>query len=226
MRAFCDIFVAKFVCVAEFVFDLSSLRFTEGQKSPTFWSLFCQLWFLFTLRESAPAASGTYCLVSVSQLLQNSPFLASFVVLLSTGTNCSFLFSCLFFFFLGNAEYTADTKNMGLACLREFWNEFGGAGQQAPRASTRSAERPGPHWENTSAAGEDLLNSGEDVQEDYCGEEESEVDNALEEGGREGEGVTRGQESRMRENSQEHLVPQEMKAFKAGSPRTKSYPRV
>jgi hypothetical protein len=58
------------------------------------------------------------------------------------------------------------------------------------------------------------------LQEDQCGEEEREVDNALEAGGKEGEGVTRGQESRMRENSQEHLGPQEMKPFKlaAGSP--------
>ena len=29
------------------------------------------------------------------------------------------------------------------------------------------------------------------MQEDYCGEEESEVDNALEAGGREGEGLQR-----------------------------------
>ena len=37
----------------------------------------------------------------------------------------------------------------------------------------------------------------EDVQEDYCGEEDSEVDNVLESGGREDEGVIRGQESRV-----------------------------
>jgi hypothetical protein len=30
------------------------------------------------------------------------------------------------------------------ACHREFWNEFGGSGQQAPRAITRRAERPRP----------------------------------------------------------------------------------
>jgi hypothetical protein len=34
-------------------------------------------------------------------------------------------------------------------------------------------------------------------REDYCGEEESEVGNALETGGKEGKGVTRGQESRV-----------------------------
>ena len=39
----------------------------------------------------------------------------------------------------------------------------------------------------------------------------------LEAGGTEGEGLTRGQESRMREHSQEHL-PQEMEPFKAVSP--------
>ncbi|MEI7747333.1 MAG: hypothetical protein WCJ28_07320, partial [Actinomycetota bacterium] len=77
---------------------------------------------------------------------------------------------------------------------------------------------PDPRSENTSAADEYLRMVEEDVQEDYCGEEESEVDNALEAGGREGEGATRGQESRMRENSKEHLGPQEMKPFKAGSP--------
>jgi hypothetical protein len=44
------------------------------------------------------------------------------------------------------------------------------------------------------------------------------MDNALEAGGRDGEGVTRGQECRRRENSQEDLGPQEMKPFKAGSP--------
>jgi len=30
------------------------------------------------------------------------------------------------------------------ACHREFWNELGGAGQQAPLANTRHAERPRP----------------------------------------------------------------------------------
>ncbi len=38
-------------------------------------------------------------------------------------------------------EATADAVQ---ACHREFWNEFGGAGQQAPRANTRRAERPRP----------------------------------------------------------------------------------
>ena len=77
---------------------------------------------------------------------------------------------------------------------------------------------PDPRSENTSATDEDLRMLEEDVQEDYCGEEESEVENALEAGGREGKAVTRGQESRIREKSQEHLGPQEMKPFKAGSP--------
>ena len=36
---------------------------------------------------------------------------------------------------------TADAVQ---ACHREFWNELGGAGQQAPRANTRRAERPRP----------------------------------------------------------------------------------
>ena len=77
---------------------------------------------------------------------------------------------------------------------------------------------PDPRSEDTSAADEYLGMGEEDVQEDYCGEEESEVDNALGAGGREGEGATRGQESRMRENSKEHLGPQEMESFNAGSP--------
>ena len=54
---------------------------------------------------------------------------------------------------------------------------------------------PDPHSENTSAAGENLGMVEEDVQEDYCGEEESEADNALGSGGKEGEGASRGQES-------------------------------
>ncbi len=58
---------------------------------------------------------------------------------------------------------------------------------------------PGPRSENTSAADEYLGMVENDVQEDYCGEEESEVENALEAGGREGEGATRGRESRTRE---------------------------
>ena len=77
---------------------------------------------------------------------------------------------------------------------------------------------PDPRPEDTSAADEYLGMGEEDVQEDYCGKEESEVDNALEAGGREGEGATRGQESRLRENSKEHLGPQEMEPFNAGSP--------
>ena len=67
-----------------------------------------------------------------------------------------------------------------------------------------------PHSENTSRADEYLRLLEQDVQEDYCGEKESEVDNALEAGGREGEGATRRQESRMRKNSQEDLGPQEI----------------
>ena len=55
---------------------------------------------------------------------------------------------------------------------------------------------------NTSAADACLQLSEEDAQEDYRREEESEADNALEAGGREGVGVRRGQKSRMRENSQ------------------------
>jgi hypothetical protein len=77
---------------------------------------------------------------------------------------------------------------------------------------------PDPRPKNASAADEYLGMVEEDVQKDYCAEVESEVDNALEAGGREGQGVTRGQESRMRENSQDHLGPHEMKPFKAGSP--------
>ena len=59
---------------------------------------------------------------------------------------------------------------------------------------------PDPRSENTSVA------------------QESEVDKALEAGGRGSEGSTRGQESRMRENSKEHLGSQEMQPFNAGSP--------
>ena len=76
---------------------------------------------------------------------------------------------------------------------------------------------PDPRPENTSAD-EYLGMVREDVQEDYCGEEESEVDDALEAGGREDEGVTSGQESRIGANSNEHLGPQELKSFKDGSP--------
>ena len=54
---------------------------------------------------------------------------------------------------------------------------------------------PDPRSENTSAADEYLGMVEQDVQEDYYGEEESEVDNAFEAGRREGEGVTRGQKS-------------------------------
>ena len=56
---------------------------------------------------------------------------------------------------------------------------------------------PDPRSENTSAADEYLGMVEEDVQEDYCGEEESEVDNALGAGGKDGEGAMCGQESRM-----------------------------
>jgi len=56
---------------------------------------------------------------------------------------------------------------------------------------------PDPPSENTSAADAYLGMVEQDVQEDYCGEEESEVGNALETGGKEGKGVTRGQESRV-----------------------------
>ena len=77
---------------------------------------------------------------------------------------------------------------------------------------------PDPRSENTSTADEYLGMVEQGVQEDYCGDEESEVGNALGAGGREGEGATRGQESRMGENSKENLGPQEMKPFKAGSP--------
>jgi hypothetical protein len=82
---------------------------------------------------------------------------------------------------------------------REFWNEFGSAGQQAPRASTRRAERPRPP---------------------LADQEESEVDNALEAGGREGEGDTREYEKSRRKNIS---CLKRVKPFKAGSPRTKSY---
>ena len=63
----------------------------------------------------------------------------------------------------------------------------------------RRASTPEPHSENNSAANEDHRLLKEDVQEDYCWEEESEVNNALKAGGREGEGITRGHESRVRE---------------------------
>ena len=56
---------------------------------------------------------------------------------------------------------------------------------------------PNPHSENTSVADEYLGMLQEDVQEEYCGEEDSEVDNSLETGGREDEGVILGQESRV-----------------------------
>ena len=55
---------------------------------------------------------------------------------------------------------------------------------------------PDPHSENTSS-GADVRLLEQAVQDDYCGEKESEVNNALESGGREGEGVIRGQESRV-----------------------------
>jgi hypothetical protein len=71
-----------------------------------------------------------------------------------------------------------------------------------------------PHSENTSGTDACLR----DVQEGYCGEEESEVDDALETGGGEGEGVTRGQDSGMPENLQKDLGTQEMNPFKTGSP--------
>ena len=64
---------------------------------------------------------------------------------------------------------------------------------------------PDPRSENTSATDEYLGMVEEDVQEDYCGEEDSEVDNTLGTGGRDDEGTTHGQESRIRENSKEHL---------------------
>ncbi len=51
---------------------------------------------------------------------------------------------------------------------------------------------PDPRSENTSATDEYLGMVEEDLQEDYCGKEVSQVDNALEAGGREGEGATRG----------------------------------
>ena len=47
-----------------------------------------------------------------------------------------------------------------------------------------------PHSENTSGADACLRLLEQDVQEDYCGEQESEVDNTLEARGGEGEGVT------------------------------------
>ncbi len=87
------------------------------------------------------------------------------------------------------------------------------------RASTPDVPNaPDPHSENNSAANEHHRLLKEDVQEGYCGEEESEVNNALEAGGREVEGFMRGRDSRMRENSQEHRGPQEVNAFKAGCP--------
>jgi len=75
---------------------------------------------------------------------------------------------------------------------------------------------PDPHSKNTSTAVVGLRLVEEDVKEDNCREEESTVDNVLEAGEREGEGVTRGQESRMQENSQEDLRPQEMNTLKTG----------
>ncbi len=52
-----------------------------------------------------------------------------------------------------------------------------------------------PDSENTSRSDEYLRMLEEDIQGEYCEVQESEVDIALEAGGREGEGVTRGQES-------------------------------
>ena len=77
---------------------------------------------------------------------------------------------------------------------------------------------PDPHSKNTRVTDECLRLLEVDVQEDYCGEDESEMDYVLETGGREDEGVTRGHASRMRENSQKHLGPQEMKPFKVAPP--------
>jgi hypothetical protein len=54
---------------------------------------------------------------------------------------------------------------------------------------------PGPHSENSSSADGHHRLLEEDVQEDYCGEEEMEVGNALEAGRREDNVVTHGQES-------------------------------
>jgi hypothetical protein len=70
---------------------------------------------------------------------------------------------------------------------------------------------PNPRSENTSATDEYFAMLQEDVQEDYCGEEEIEVDHAMKAGGRDGEGVTCGQESRVRECSKEDLGLQEIK---------------
>jgi predicted small lipoprotein YifL len=74
-------------------------------------------------------------------------------------------------------DATADSVQ---ACDREFWNELGGAGQQGPLATPDVANASDPHSENTSGADACLRLSEQDVQKDYCGEEESEVDDALE----------------------------------------------
>ena len=87
-------------------------------------------------------------------------------------------------------------------------------GNKRRARTSHVANAPDLHSENTSGADEYLGMFQEDVQEDYFGAEEKEVDNGLEAGGREGEGVTHGQESGMPENSQEDLGSQEMKPFK------------
>ncbi len=70
---------------------------------------------------------------------------------------------------------------------------------QEPRANTPVPSAPDPYSEDMSGAGEYLGMLQENVQEDCSGEEEIDVENALKAGGREGEGVTRGHESRVRE---------------------------
>ena len=62
---------------------------------------------------------------------------------------------------------------------------------RAPKPDVTNA--PESHSENT-IADEYLRMSKKYIQEDYYGEEVSEVDNTLKAGGNEGEGITRGQE--------------------------------
>ena len=121
-------------------------------------------------------------------------------------------------------ETTADTVQV---CNREFWNEFGGAGQQSPHQAPDVSNAPDPHSENTSAVDEYLGMVEEEVQEVYSLEDESEVDNALETGGREGEsrGYARSRKSNVRKLEGTSRVPRD-ESFQNWIPRTKSYRRV
>jgi hypothetical protein len=69
------------------------------------------------------------------------------------------------------------------------------SGNECHASTSDVPNAPGPHSENSSSADGHHRLLEEDVQEDYYGEVVIEVGNALEAGRREGNVVTRGQES-------------------------------